>query len=350
MLFKTSMGLVFMASAVSATFFPIMPMCWRKCAREAGVMCQWGDLPCLCKAANNGLMAKSNACACNTCDDWEFGNDDKAKLDQKEFSYACKVVMTPLDGAVSDAAYHSATCPGTASPQPQPQPQPPSPPPVAPVPKPPIASSPPALIPPPYAPSPQPSGWLPPSSLSPAYSVASSPVLSSATIIAPSASSFSPSTTLTVAMPPTSKNKPIPTSKNSGPKQPYASSPLISLPAAASITVSSSQPFAPKPTSGTSKPVVGIVPVPIAGAGYDSTQVISQTIMISPAPLNGAASTASSAAHAAATSAAASASKAANATKTGNKPAQFAGSAARPDLQWGPSIFALIAAFAYGIV
>jgi hypothetical protein len=46
MLLKTSFAVVCIASVASATFFPVMPKCWRKCAREAGVMCQWTDIPC----------------------------------------------------------------------------------------------------------------------------------------------------------------------------------------------------------------------------------------------------------------------------------------------------------------
>jgi len=116
MLLKTSLALVCMASVASSTFLTVMPKCWRKCAREAGVMCQWTDIPCLCKTANNGLHAKANTCACHNCDDHEFGDDDHAKVTLKEFSFACKVAMTPLDQAVFDATYSAATCPGSHAP------------------------------------------------------------------------------------------------------------------------------------------------------------------------------------------------------------------------------------------
>ncbi|TID21308.1 hypothetical protein E6O75_ATG04703 [Venturia nashicola] len=94
----------------------MMPLCWRKCAREAGVMCQWADIPCLCKAANNGLHANANTCACHSCSDHEFGDDATAKIMLKEFSFACKMAMTPLDQGAFDATYKAATCPSTDKP------------------------------------------------------------------------------------------------------------------------------------------------------------------------------------------------------------------------------------------
>lgn len=112
MLLKTTIGLAYLASMASATFFPVMPKCWKKCARESGLMCQWGDLACLCKAANNGFLVKANTCACNTCEDWEFGNDHKAKIDIKEFAFACKMAKTPLADEASSAAFQAATCEG----------------------------------------------------------------------------------------------------------------------------------------------------------------------------------------------------------------------------------------------
>lgn len=311
MLLKTTIGLAYLASMASATFFPVMPKCWKKCARESGLMCQWGDLACLCKAANNGFLVKANTCACNTCEDWEFGNDHKAKIDIKEFAFACKMAKTPLADEASSAAFQAATCEGTSGPpSPHSPPSSPPPPPPPPPPAPPVVpyESKPWPVPsaPPAASWPQPAG-----SLSPSFP-------------------FSPSTTLTISVPP----KPT-----WGPSGPPAAPPVVvpppyTKPAPVSISVSA-------PPSWTQPTVV--VPPVLAPSGPSATVVISQTVMVSPMPLGGSHS-------ASATSPApASSSKAGGAasSKSSAKPSQFTGVASRSEAHFGASIFAFAAILAY---
>ncbi|KAE9979712.1 hypothetical protein BLS_009525 [Venturia inaequalis] len=132
-----------------------MPKCWRKCAREAGVICS----------------------------EQEFGDDEQASAVLKELSFACQIVRTPLDQGVFEAAYSAATCPSTAEPPhsppaygygPPPPPAPPAPlsaPPSAPV----NGYSPPEGPPPRLGPPPPPGPLPPPAQRSPPFFPASRP-------------------------------------------------------------------------------------------------------------------------------------------------------------------------------
>jgi hypothetical protein len=207
----------------------------------------------LCKTANNGLHAKANSCACSTCPDSEFGNDDKAKAQSKEFAFACKIAMTPLDQAVIDAAYAAATCPGTDAPSP---PSPgygygPAPPPAAPTPPggaPGNGYGPP---PPPGSLPPPPKGW---------------PLFFSASVTHPI--SFSCNAKANASEPGTH------------------SSPLTSPYISVTVPTSLFKPSSPPGFHTTKSTSVGGGYSNVGGAGaYDSTQIIQSTVMISPVPV-----------------------------------------------------------------
>ncbi|RDI76785.1 hypothetical protein Vi05172_g13212 [Venturia inaequalis] len=299
MLFKTYLAVVCMASVASSLLLAPMPKCWRKCAREAGVMCQWSDIPCLCKTANNGLLPKANSCACHSCSEQEFGDDEQASAVLKELSFACQIVRTPLDQGVFEAAYSAATCPSTAEPPhsppaygygPPPPPAPPAP-----------------LSAPPSAPV---NGYSPPEGPPPR-----------------------------LGPPPPPAPLPPPAQQPHGPVTPPSAS--VTLPA---------PPF--KPTSALSSKPEGYGHG-IGPPDYDSTQIILSTVVIIPVPVSQNSTNGSHPATKTGTGAATitgsttTATGAKNGTRTGTQLTQATGAANRRDVTG--SIFALAAALAFGI-
>ncbi|KAF2401390.1 hypothetical protein EJ06DRAFT_581531 [Trichodelitschia bisporula] len=131
MLHSTALLSLLALSSPALAFFPssntgplVMPHCWRKCAREAGLMCHWNDVACLCKAANAGLLTPAATCACNTCSNLEFGNDDYARMQLRSLSSACKGVGTPFEQSAAASAMQASTC---DAPPPPPAPKVPAP-------------------------------------------------------------------------------------------------------------------------------------------------------------------------------------------------------------------------------
>jgi len=42
--------------------------CWQRCARSIGIQCKPGNMQCICNAANQGLLTRTNRCACDSCE------------------------------------------------------------------------------------------------------------------------------------------------------------------------------------------------------------------------------------------------------------------------------------------
>ncbi|KAF2428596.1 hypothetical protein EJ08DRAFT_662388 [Tothia fuscella] len=320
MLVKTVVSLTYLVSVASATFGPLlekMPHCWKKCARQAGLACHWEDVACLCKAANNGFLVKANTCACSTCSDWAFGNDDKAKVQLKGLAGVCKFTSSPLDQSVTSAAFQAATCEGSGSSSP-PSPHPPQ---VAPPPAwPPSTGS--------LAPKNQPDSHPAPAN-APAGSSSSGSAGSSGSSDSPAWAS-PPSGSPPSGSPPFSST------------QPYSATLTISLPAKPTIAPGPPAAVIPPPAAGSpsrswtkpasagvSSPYASKTWVGAAGNEYESTVVQQSTVLVVPTPVQSGALTGATAATKAV----------ASGSKTG-KPAAFTGAAVRPDLRWGGSMMA----------
>jgi len=97
-----------------------------------------------CRAANAGLYARANACACGSCSAEEFGIKaawDLPSIKMKELRATCLMLFMPLGSGVVDAALNAGNCAtsGISSWEEPPSVAPPPPPaPPAPVPGPPV--------------------------------------------------------------------------------------------------------------------------------------------------------------------------------------------------------------------
>jgi len=105
----TALSLV---GSVSATLGIISSSkCWRRCARQVGVECGWGDVTCNCRAVNAGYYAAANQCYCNMCsDDTSRVAVDWTSMQLNTFSLTCSVALEPLSQRAIDKAVAAASC------------------------------------------------------------------------------------------------------------------------------------------------------------------------------------------------------------------------------------------------